>query len=97
MFWLLQKLWETLIDARLAQGHAAAVRLTRAPVDVKVKEFLWRTRIIPKITWGWWLSEVPTAVQNKVLQISAKPQLCTRWLRNICVCYSMDMHSHSLL
>ena len=59
-------------EARLAQGHAAAVRLTRAPVDVTVREGLWCTRILPKITWGWWLSEVPDTVQNNVFQLFRK-------------------------
>ena len=80
-------------NARLEQGHAAAIRLVRAPVDVKVKEFLWRTRILPKITWGWWLSEVPKAIQNKVFadfrKVAAVHKMASKHLR-------MMLNGHAL-
>lgn len=51
---------------RLNQGQAEAIRLARAPVSVKVKEDLYRTRIVPKLSWGWWLNVIPVSVENKI-------------------------------
>lgn len=57
---------------RLQEGLSMAARITRAPVPISVREMLFRTRVIPKISWGWWFNDVPDRVLNRCFAIFRK-------------------------
>ena len=59
-------------NGRLQEGLGIAARITRAPVPISVREMLFRTRVIPKISWGWWFNDVPDRVLNRCFSIFRK-------------------------
>ena len=46
-------------EARIASAVHIAKRLARLPVSVEVRRALYRTRVIPKASWGWWFHRFP--------------------------------------
>ena len=59
-------------NVRLQEGLGMAARLTRAPVPISVREMLFRTRAIPKTSWGWWFNDVPARTLNQFFTVFRK-------------------------
>eukprot|EP00438_Fugacium_kawagutii_P007004 Skav208849 [mRNA] locus=scaffold1839:65559:76580:+ [translate_table: standard] len=62
-----------------------ANRLSRAPVPIKVRSALYRTRVIPKASFGWWWSPFPVKAKNSLFAIYKKigyvQKMCSRDVR----------------
>ena len=75
---------------RTAQSRvSAALKLTdklcTAPIPVDVKRDLFRTRVIPLASWGWWLFDIPKKFLNQLFARFRKVVfvhgMCSRDLR----------------
>ena len=75
---------------RTAQSRvSAALKLTdklcTAPIPVDVKRDLFRTRVIPLASWGWWLYDFPLKFLNQLFarfrKVAFVHAMCSRDLR----------------
>ena len=54
---------------RLEKGIAYARRLARAPVSVDIRRSLFRTRIVPLASWGWWFHPIPRHSSQQLFRV----------------------------
>lgn len=64
-------------QASVCEGLAMAARLARAPVATHVREMLYQTRIIPEVTWGWWVNDIPLRLQSQNLLCFSESCRCS--------------------
>eukprot|EP00435_Cladocopium_sp_Y103_P053304 s1078_g17.t1 len=71
--------------SRVSAALKLADKLCSAPIPVDVKRDLFRTRVVPLASWGWWLHDFPQKLTNKLFasfrRVACVHGMCSRDLR----------------
>ena len=70
---------------RFKKGQEETGCLAQAPVSVQVREHLYRTRVVPKITWGWWVNPIPPFILDRIFsdfrRVGKVHKMASKYLR----------------